>query len=232
MNRLFSILALLTIVSCNTEKASSKIKNQNPSQIIKKKLSGVEIINHLEGLGFFSLTDTLDIAEVKEEYIKSFNELKFFGGASKENSLDGKENRFVYIDCEELFEIGGLEIYLKSVKPVFDKLNLNLNFKNEKSEQTENFWKHTIQINNNEHIAYEGDFSGNVWGIAFRNFIEMLNYELRSQNSQEQFYPFGGGNECGMVLLSIHQFDFILKNYPFYEDLPTTLSSWEAKNQL
>lgn len=114
----------------------------------------------------------------------------------------------------------------------FKKLNLDLKFENEKSIQEENKWKHTIELNGNEYIAFDGQFSDLDWGIAYVNFIEMLNTELRRQGTNEQLYPIDCGNDGSFVLLTLEQYNFMLQNYPIDNEHPTTLSKWKNKNGL
>jgi len=142
------------------------------------------------------------------------------------------DNRYYRLDCEELFEIGGLTEYLVQVKPTFEKLGLKLEFANEKSEQDQNSWKHTIELNNVEYTAFDGQFSDLDAEVAYINFLEMLNAELKRQNSDEQFYPIKSGNDGMFVLLTPKQLDFVNKNYPIDNEHPTTMSNWKSRNGL
>ena len=70
------------------------------------------------------------------------------------------------------------------------------------------------------------------WGIAFVNFIEMLNAEVRRQNSDEQFYPVNSKNDGMFVLLTPKQLDFVLRNYSVKNENPTIMSTWKSMNGL
>src|SRR5690606_17935372 len=166
----------------------------------------------------------------KHGFEKAYSNLNFFQGPTRGKTLNFMDNRYHWVDCEELFEIGGLTEYLTKVKWTFEKLGLELRFANEKSEQFQNSWKHTIQLNGNEYIAFNGQFSELDWGIAYVNFIEMLNAELKRQNSDEQFYPINCGNDGMFVLLTSKQLDFINLNYPIDDEHPTTMSNWKSRN--
>ena len=234
LRQLFLIIILCTFWACNSKKDSavSKIKNSNPKKVIQKKLSGEAVVSELEKLGYFSLTNESELETVKANFQKAYTDLNFFQGPMRGETLNFMDNRYHWVDCEELFEIGGLTEYLNQVKPTFDNLGLELKFENEKSEQDQNSWKHTIEINGIEYIAFDGQFSDLDWGIAYVNFIEMLNAELRRQNSDEQFYPINCGNDGMFVLLTPMQFDFVDQNYPDDNEHPTTMSSWKIKNGL
>src|SRR5690606_28673717 len=119
----------------------------------------------------------------KKELAESKDNLNYFSGAMRGETVDFTDNRFFWIDCEELFEVGGLKIYLEKVKPTFKKLGLEFEYENEKSEQNGDSWNHTIEINGKQYTAFDGEFSEADWEIAYINFIEMLNDQLELQNS-------------------------------------------------
>ncbi|MBF4487640.1 hypothetical protein [Flavobacterium sp. CSZ] len=192
----------------------------------KSKLSGKEIVAELSKLDFFKLTDKSDLKITKAEFEISYNELSFFEGLMKED-LIFTDNRFYFIDSETLFEGGGLIQYLETVKLSFDKLNLKLVFSEEYNNQTEKHWKHTIRLNGKEYVAFDNDFSENDWGISYINFIEMLNSELKLQQSKEQFYPITSGNDGRIVLLTNEQFEFVKANYPNNDEHPKKVSEWK-----
>jgi hypothetical protein len=232
MKHIFLIIIFSTFLACNSKKdnAVSKIKNPNPEKVIQEKLSGKEIVSELEKLGYFNLTSESELDTVKADFQKAYSDLHFFQGPMRGETLNFMDNRYQWVDCEELFEIGGLTEYLSQVKPSFEKLGLELEFANEKSEQDESSWKHTIELNGNEYAAFEGQFSDLDWGIAYVNFIEMLNAELRRQNSDAQFYPINCGNDGMFVLLTPKQLDFVNRNYPIDNEHPTTMSNWKSRN--
>ncbi|SHG58715.1 hypothetical protein [Flavobacterium aquidurense] len=207
-------------------KAQNKSNKRKDLSNDKSKLSGKEIVVELSKLNFFNLTDKLDLKTTKAEFEKSYNELSFFEGIMKDD-LIFTDNRFYFIDSEALFEGGGLIHYLETVKVSFDKLNLKLVFSDEYNDQTEKHWKHTVRLNGKEYIAYDNDFGNNDWGISYINFIEMLNGELKLQQSAEQFYPITSGNDGKMVLLTNQQFEFVKANYPNDNEHPKKISDWK-----
>ena len=149
MKHIFLIIIFSTFWACNSKKdnAVSKIKNSNPEKVIQKKLSGKEVVAELEKLSYFNLTSESELKTVKADFEKSYSDLKFFQGSMRGETLNFMDNRYHWVDCEELFEIGGLTEYLTQVKPTFEKLELDLEYANEKSKQDQNSWKHTIELN-------------------------------------------------------------------------------------
>lgn len=232
MKPIFLIVIISTFWACNSKKdnAISKTKNSNPEKVVQKKLSGKEVITELEKLDYFNLTSESELDTVKADFEKAYSDLNSFQGPMRGETLNFMDNRYYWVDCQELFKIGGLTEYLAQVKPTFEKLGLELEFVNEKSEQDQNSWKHTIELNKNEYTAFDGKFSDLDWEVAYINFLEMLNAELRRQNSDEQFYPINSGNDGMFVLLTLKQLDFINKNYPIDNEHPTTMSNWKSRN--
>ncbi|MAW94103.1 MULTISPECIES: hypothetical protein [unclassified Leeuwenhoekiella] len=234
MKEVYLILMLLALTACNSKKknTSSLIETKNTEQEIQKRLNGREVVKKLEELSYFNLTDSTDLVEVKSEFEKAYTNLNFFQGPAQEESMTFKDNRYFWVDCEELFEIGGITTYLDQVKPTFKKLGLKLEYDNEQNQQNQNSWKHSIRLNGREYSAFDGQFSNQDWGIAYINFLNMLNFELKKQDSKEQFYPIACGNAGMFVLLTPEQFDFVKKNYPNDSEHPTTMTIWKQRNGL
>ena len=220
------------IFACNSKAQNNDLKTEEKTaeKNIKSKLNGKQIVHELEKLNFFNLTDKAELNEEKIELEKAFNELNFFEGKLRGETLNFVDNRFYSIDSEELFEIGGLTNYLKIVKPTFEKLGLKLNYSNEKSSQTKEYWKHTIELNGKEYVAFDNNFGELDWGIAYVKFIEMLNADLEAQKSDERFYPISAQNDGRLVLLTKKQFEFVKENYPYDNEHPKTLEDWKNEN--
>ena len=234
MNKTLLLLFSFLFLSCNSKSQNNIAEKESEKHqvIAKTKLTGKQIIVELEKLNFFNLTEKKDLKETKAEFEKSYNELDFFEGKMKGESLIFTDNRFYFIDTETLFEGGGLIQYLETVKKSFDKLNLKLEFSDEFNNQTERHWTHKIKLNGKEYVAYDNDFGDNDWGISFINFIEMLNDQLKIQKSNERFYPISSGNDGRMVLLTKEQFDFVKANYPTNKEHPMEISDWKHYNTM
>lgn len=233
MQRLIFLL-FIGILSCNSQKKEQKNNvqpEQNKSEIVVK-LSGKEIVSELDKLEFFNLTDESELETAKQEFAESKDKWNFFSGTIRGETTDYTDNRFFAVDCETLFETDGLTEYLDKVKSSFEKLELKLDYANEKSEQTDNYWKHTIELNGTEYVAFDGQFTNYDWGIAYLNFIKMLNSELKNQNSENRFYPIKCDNDGEMVLLTFKQFDFAKKHFPNDNEHPKKLSEWKNINGL
>ena len=224
---IISILISITL-SCNSQE-KRPIENIQQTKTAEKKLTGDEVVMELEKRDFFNLTDSSELETAKQELAESKDNLNYFSGTMRGETVEFTDNRFFWIDCEELFEVGGLKIYLEKVKPTFKKLGLELEYENEKSEQTQDSWNHTIEINGKEYTAFNGEFSEADWEIAYINFIEILNDQLELQNSNNRFYPINCGNGGQMVLLTREQFEFVQANYPHDNEHPEQLNKWRQK---
>lgn len=202
-------------------------KNEkNSPKINKNKLTGKEIVFELNRLNFFNLTEKKDLKITKDTFEKSYDELSFFEGHMRED-LSYTDNRFYSIDSETLFEGGGLIEYLEIIKISFDKLHLKLSISDESNFQTDKHWLHKIKLNGKEYVAFDDDFGNYDWTIAYLNFIEMLNDQLKIQESNQQFYPISSGNDGKIVLLTKDQFEFVKKNYPQDSNQPKEINDWK-----
>ena len=190
------------------------------------KLTGKEIVQELNRLNFFNLTDKNDLKITRDEFEKSYNQLNFFEGQMRED-LSFTDNRFYFIDSETLFEGEGLIQYLETFKVLFDKLNLKLVISEEFESQTDKHLLHKIKLNGKEYIAFDNNFGNYDWTIAYLNFIEMLNDQLVIQESNEQFYPISCGNDGRIVLLTKKQFEFVKYNYPNDYNHPKEIVDWK-----
>jgi len=213
----------LLLIGCNT--SNQKIKESGEKT---DKVSADTVISQLLKADLFNIIDSLYLDSATQDLIDSYIKYDYFGGYAYPDSLRFVDFRFYNIDSEELFEIGGLTEYLDLVKPTFDKLDLKFNYTNENSVDKENYWKHTIEINGKEYIAFEGGMdSYDLWDKAYLNFIEMLNDQLRLQGSNEQFYPIRSDNDGMIVMLTTKQLEIIKKYYPVDKDHPKTIADWK-----
>ncbi|MCD0467310.1 hypothetical protein [Flavobacterium sp. ENC] len=230
MNKVIIVVFSFLFFGCNSKAQNNSKINDIENLVIKNKtkMTGKQVISNLENLNFFNLTNKSDLKTAKIEFEKSYNELSFFEGVMNED-LTFTDNRFYFIDSETLFEGGGLIQYLEIIKQLFDKLNLKLVISDEVNIQTEKHWTHKIKLNGKEYSAYDSDFGELDWGIAYINFIEMLNDQLKLQNSDNQFYPISSGNDGRIVLLTKEQFEFVMVNYPSDKNNPKNINDWKKK---
>ncbi|GER60230.1 hypothetical protein [Patiriisocius marinus] len=228
--RKFIFLLSIGILSCNSQQKKENIQSLKTESKTVERLSGKQIVSELDNLEFFNLVEASELEIVKKGFAESKNKWNFFSGTMRGETTDYTDNRFYSVDCEVLFESGGLTEYLNKVKLSFEKLGLKLSYTNEKSEQIENYWKHTIELNGTEYIAFNGNFTEYNWVIAYLNFIKMLNMELTNQKSENRFYPIKCGNDGEMVLLTFKQFDFIKSQFPDDNEHPKRLIQWKNIN--
>ena len=229
MKKIILLILGFLCLNCNSkaQNSNAELEEKSVEQIKKPKLNGKQIVEDLEKLNFFNLTNKSELSAEKVDIEKTYNDLNFFEGKMRGETLDFINNRFYVIDSEELFEVGGLTNYLKILKLTFDKLGLKLNYSNEKSNQNEKYWKHTIELNGKEYIAFDNNFGENDWGIAYVKFIEMLNTELQAQNSEERIFPISAQNDGRIVMLTEKQFKFVKENFPNDKEHPKTLENWK-----
>lgn len=211
----FYLLLLLLTTSCT-----------NPSDTKKQSTQKTDssIVSELEKAGFFSLIDSDKIEEAKKAVNDSYKD-NYFG------CIYDIDNRFYFLDEEELFELDGLVVYLTKAKKTFEKLGLKLEIANENNHEetfTGNYWKHTVELNGKEYIAFEGKTNEYTWFRATIYFVEMLNDQLKLQNSEERVYIIGEGNSAEFVFLTPKIMQVVKKYYPEDENFPQSVE--ELKN--
>ena len=125
-------------------------------------------------------------------------------------------NNVIFIHNENKVEV--------EPKPTFEKIGIQLNWSDDyfSDDATE----HTIIINNKKYIAFKGDPNDlRIWGIATKNFVEILNDQLTIHNSSEKVYPLMYGNDTHIVFLTKPQYDFIFDHFDKTEK-PMELNLW------
>lgn len=220
------LLLLITTLTLNCQPNPTPSPSSTPHS---RTLTGQPIIQQLDSLHFFDLTPPEELTATQQAFLESKEELNYFGGKLRGESLDYTDGRFFWIDAEELFEVGGLVEYLEKVQPSFEKLGLQLEYSQEKDAPTALDWHHTIVLNGTTYTAFEGNFSDKDWVIAYTNFIEMLNDQLTLQGNANQFYPIKADNDGLMVLLTPAQFQVVQAHYPRNGEHPKSLEEWKKE---
>lgn len=219
----FIIVIGLLLTGCNISDKKGK-----PDRKVSSKAPVDTVVGQLIKAGFFDITDPAYLDSARQYLINAYKNQDYFDSYTYPDSIRYVDYRFYFVDAEELFKVGGLTEYLDLVKPTFERSGLKLKYANEKNMEKDNYWKHTIELNGKEYIAFEGSLDKKgQWDIAYINFIEMLNDQLKLQGSNEQFYPVRSGNDGIMVMLTPGQFDIVKKYYPNDKDRPKTVADWK-----
>ncbi|PXV68923.1 hypothetical protein CLV62_101189 [Dysgonomonas alginatilytica] len=220
------IIFLSGLISCYSQYNRDEIRNPENKE-------GRFIIEELDRAGFFNITDLVELDRAKLEMIQSYDKLRYFGARFYDNSLLSVDNRFYNIDTEDLFEPGGLIQYLNHVENTFSRLNLIFEYGceveyEELQKKNPDYWKHTIKINEKEYVAFEGKIDEKSWGIAFINFANMLNDQLKLQGSKEQVYLIYECNDGQIVFLTDEMYNLVKKYYPNDRDRPRSVEEWKV----
>ena len=176
-------------------------------------MTGPMVADTLDQLGYFKYAGTDKRDSLKKEIADTYDRAKVLA------TLYGNTRpyqpfcyRLYSCDGETLFEYGGIVEYLQDIKPTFDKMHIPLTWENERF--SENGREHSIFINGKKYFAYEGDpGSLKAWGIATKNFVEMINDQLSIHQSDERLYPILFNNDGQIVFLTRPQYDFISKHF-------------------
>ena len=173
-----------------------------------------KVVEELDKLGYFKFSDQGNIAKLKSELMENFSRHKILSTVIDDETLLPYDHRLYFCDGESLFEAGGLEEYLRYAQHAFEKRVLKLKWANEISSQKGNVLSHRITVNGKEYVAFEGNMNrSDIWGIAQRNFYQLLNDQLEIQGSSERVYPISAGEEGQFVFLTEELFDYITKTF-------------------
>ncbi|MEQ1554147.1 MAG: hypothetical protein ABL929_08215 [Ferruginibacter sp.] len=218
---------LLTVLIISFSK--NKKKNATPSVISKPSvvasISGQSFVDTLTELGYFKYTDTKNLDTLKKEIASVFDRAKVLATTY---IVKPPFQPFCYrlygCDGETLFELGGVEDYLKDIKPTFDKLNIPLQWKDD--HFSEDATEHSIVINDKKYFPFKGDPNNlRAWGIATKNFVEIINDQLAIHNSDERVYPILFNNDGHIIFLTDKQYHFV-SQYLDKTERPMEIKLW------
>lgn len=220
-------LILLTLLIISFSK--SKKKTETTSTISKKSvvssITGQNFVDSLTELGYFKYTDAKNLGTLKKEVANIFDKVKVLATISYEKPpFQPFCYRLYGCDGETLFELGGVEDYLKDIKPTFDKLNIPLQWKDDhfSNDATE----HSIVINNKKYFPFKGDPNDlRAWGMATKNFVEIINDQLTIHNSDERVYPILFNNDGHIIFLTNKQYHFV-SQYLDKTERPMEINLW------
>lgn len=190
---------------------AQKRKNQPDNQATspkKRNNSGIEFIEKLEALEYFKWTNQENLVELKAEMISNYDH------SWKLSTLEKNElpvcHRLFHADAETLFEEGGFIEFLNRVQSAFTKRGLNLELEEHFEEYKNNVANQWIEVNGTKYTIYDNlDGENAEWEIATKAMLNLLNSELKNQNSDELVYPVHEGNDAQIVFLTPIQADLI-----------------------
>ena len=220
-------LILLTLLIASFFKNKKKVDTvpTKPTQRDVLLITGQSFVDTLTELGYFKYTDTKNLDTLKKEIENVFDKVKVLTTLSYENP---RFQPFCYrlysCDGETLFELGGIEDYLNDIKPTFDKLNIPLQWKEDYF--SEDAKEHSIVINQKKYFLFKGDPNDlRAWGIATKNFVEIINDQLTVHNSDERVYPILFNNDGHIIFLTDKQYNYV-SQYLDKTERPMEINFW------
>ena len=209
----------------------SKAKNKNeplaivPAEKAVSIITGQMVVDTLNVLGYFKYTDAQNIDTLKKEIAIIYNKYKVLTTVSYTiPPFEPFCRRLYTCDGETLFEFGGIIDYLKDIKPTFDKLNIPLQWNDD--FYSEDATEHSIIINDKKYFAFKGNPNDpRAWGIATKNFVEIINDQLQMNHSDERVYPILFNNDGRIIFLTRPQYDYIYANFDKKES-PMEINLW------
>ena len=219
------ILLTLLIISFSKAKKKTDTAPTISKQPVVSSITGQSFVDTLTELGYFKYTDTQNLDTLKKEIASVFDQHKVLTTVSYEKPPFQSFCRRLYsCDGETLFELGGVEDYLKDIKPTFDKLNIPLLWKDDHFSQDAT--EHSIVINDKKYFPFKGDPNDlRAWGIATKNFVEIINDQLSIHNSDERVYPILFNNDGHIIFLTDKQYHFVSR-YLDKTERPMEINLW------
>jgi len=219
------ILLTLLIVSFSKRKKKNETSLGISKPSVSASITGQNFIDTLTRLGYFKYTDSENLDTLKNEIASVFDRAKVL---TTTFIVKPPFQPFCYrlysCDGETLFELGGVEDYLKDIKPTFDKLNIPLQWKDD--HFSDDATEHSIIINDKKYFPFKGDPNDlKAWGIATKNFIEIINDQLTIHNSDERVYPILFNNDGHIIFLTDKQYHFV-SQYLDNTERPMEINLW------
>lgn len=219
------VLLSLLIVSFSKSKKKTDTSLPTTKQPVIASITGQSFVDTLTQLGYFKYTDTKNLDSLKKEIETVFDKVKVLTTIGDEKRpFQCHCYRLYSCDGETLFELGGVEDYLKDIKPTFDKLNIPLQWKDD--HFSEDATEHSIVINDKKYFPFKGDPNDlRAWGIATKNFVEIINDQLTIHNSDERVYPILFNNDGHIIFLTDKQYQFV-SQYLDKTERPMEINLW------
>jgi hypothetical protein len=86
--------------------------------------------------------------------------------------------------------------------------------------------EHSIVINDKKYFPFKGDSNDSrAWGIATKNFVEIINDQLTIHNSDERAYPILFNNDGHIIFLTDKQYHFV-SQYLDKTERPMEINLW------
>lgn len=219
----YTIIAVSAITSLilyliKKSKPSPAVATSNTATLVsaKKHLPTPEeaiiLVKELAKLGYYQYAADTDIAALKSDLTSSLTS-GIISTIYHERTFLPLDLRLYMLDGETLFEQGGFTDYLREMKPLFEKMDFDLDISHHR-EEGDAYIDHHITLNGKTYIIFD-HFDGYGWGEAAQRFAEILNDQLALQHKAERIYLINGANDGAAIFLTNAQFkllDQVLKD--------------------
>lgn len=204
-----------------------------PASTRTTNVDGVEIVKKLEDIGYFKYADLAVIPKLKSDIANQLGELYYFPDSDNEYYSKKMDPRHYILDGEDLFEEGGVVNSLDEMKPLFEKMNIQMEVSDhfEKYDAINDCVDHHITINGKKYIIFE-QFEGYGWGEAAQRFADIVNDQLQLQGADERLYLILSGNDGRAVFLTDQQIDLLNAILASQYEKPLKIHDWCEFNQV
>src|SRR5690349_14520438 len=131
--------------------AKTSINSVAATDTTKKPYMTIEeaehLVKQLEQLGYYKYADADDLDTLRKDLVSSLAEYGILSTVSNDKTFIPLDNRLFLFDGETLFEQDGFMDAIKSMHPLFDKMNFKVAITNH-IEEADNHWlNHRVTIN-------------------------------------------------------------------------------------
>lgn len=234
-NMLYFYAAIIVLYGCYKVITRGKKRSTTPPK--KKEFLSIEkakeFVNQLSALGYYKYADANDIDSLKMDLVESISEYGVLSTLHDDETYTPKDYRYYHLNGETVFEKSGFANYLEDMKRLFDKIGLKLDVSNHFAESNAaTGFNHELTVNGKRYVILH-EFQENYgWGVAAKEFAELINDQLEIQNKDERLYLISGGNEGVAVFLTESQFQLIDKLFIDNEWKPLPIDRWSKRYRL
>ncbi len=166
------------------------------------------IVKRLAKLGYYKYAHANDLDTLRKDLVSSLADYGVLSTVYNEKTFIPLDNRLFLFDGEALFEQDGFMDAIKSMQPLFNKMNFKVDITNH-IEEADNHWlNHRVTIDGKPYIIF-ANFKGYGWGEAAQRFAEIINDQLELQKKDERLYLINGANDGTSIYLTAEQYKLI-----------------------
>jgi hypothetical protein len=161
-------------------------------------------VDRLIGMGYLKYVPPCFAAAIRDQLINTMR--RGYLESTWDDECVSKDRRNYPADSEDLAE-GCLGEFLWLLKDVLHEEGVRLQAVQDDPQDD----RYEVLVNGRRHLIYDADTleNGNIWGVAAKRFLEIVNDLLKQASSKERLYGIYGGNDGRVILLTEEMYEFL-----------------------